>query len=162
MSLFPEYDKGTTTPSVRKKRLPVVSIRMVRDGSLPYNTKAIKSPKDAEDLLRNFIEDTDREHFVEICLNTKNEPIMIHTVSIGTLNSTSVHPREVFKIAILSNAASIILGHNHPSGNPDPSEDDINVTRRLLSAGEILGITILDHIIIGSDKHCSLKEMGLL
>lgn len=160
MSLFPEYK--TTTPPKKKKRLQIVNIRMVRDGSLPYDTQTINSPQDMENLLRNFIGDTDREHFVEVCLNTKNEPIAIHTVSIGTLNSTCVHPREVFKIAILSNAAAIILGHNHPSGSPDPSKEDVEITKRLLNAGKILGIDVLDHIIIGNGKSCSLKRKGLM
>lgn len=165
MSLFPEYDiqeKPIITPPARKSRVQVVSIKMVREGSLPYNTQVIKSPEDAIELLNDFIGDTDREYFVEICVNTKNKPIAIHTVSIGTLYSATVHPREVFKAAVLSNAAAIILGHNHPSGDPSPSREDIDITKRLSDAGEILGITIMDHIIIGNGKGYSLKEKGLM
>lgn len=95
-------------------------------------------------------------------INTKNKPTAIHTVSIGTLNSTVVHPREIFKAAILSNAASIILAHNHPSGDPTPSKEDIGITKRLVDAGELLGITVMDHIIIGENNYVSMKKRSLI
>ncbi|MTI84963.1 MAG: hypothetical protein FH756_13985 [Firmicutes bacterium] len=85
-----------------------------------------------------------------------------HTVSVGTLNSAQVHPREVFKVAIISNSAAIILGHNHPSGDPEPSHEDIEVTNRLVEAGQILGIEVLDHIVCGDSKYISLKTKGLM
>ncbi len=92
-------------------------------------------------------------------LNTKNNITGINVVSIGSLNSSLVHPREVFKAAILGNAAAIILAHNHPSGDPSPSPEDLEITRRLVEAGKILGIEVLDHVIIG-DRWESLKERG--
>lgn len=103
----------------------------------------------------------DRENFVVLLLDTKNKVIGINTVSIGTLNSSLVHPREVFKPAILASAAALILAHNHPSGDPKPSREDIEVTKRLIEAGGLLGIQVLDHIIVG-DYCVSLKEQGYI
>jgi DNA repair protein RadC len=127
-----------------------------------YPLRTIRSPEDATELFRNFINDLDREGFAMLCLNTKNEPTALHMVSTGTLNSSLVHPREVYKLAILANSSAIIACHNHPSGHPDPSKEDIDMTRRLKSAGELLGIDLLDHIILGDGTHASLKEMGLM
>ena len=103
----------------------------------------------------------DREHFRAILLNTKNHVLRVETIGIGTLNSTAVHPREVFKLAVKYSAAAIILVHNHPSGDPTLSRDDLEVTKRLVEVGKVLGIDILDHIIIGDGKFVSLKEKGL-
>ena len=146
------------------KRVDIVSIKMVREGSVLYKNRKVSSPNDAVELIRDFLEDVDREKFVVAYLNNKNEPTAIHTVSIGTLNSSLVHPREVMKAAILSNANAILLSHNHPSGwDVNPSDDDINITKRLVEAGKILGIEILDHIIIGENgKYYSFKEEGRL
>ncbi len=104
----------------------------------------------------------DREQFIIACLNTKNEPTNISVVSVGTLNKAIVHPREVFKTAILSNASSIMAFHNHPSGDTTPSDQDIQLTHRLVEAGELLGIKLLDHLIIGDGSFTSLKEKGYL
>ena len=104
----------------------------------------------------------DREHFKIIHLNTKNDITGIETISIGSLNSSIVHPREVFKSAIIQSSASIICLHNHPSGDTKPSNADIEVTQRLIKAGDILGIKVLDHLIIGEDKYLSMKEEGIL
>ena len=98
--------------------------------------------------------------FVVACVNTKNEIANLTVAHIGSLNSSIVHPREVFKTAILSNAASIICAHNHPSGNPEPSKEDVDVTKRLIEAGKILGIDLLDHLVIGDGRYVSLKEKG--
>ncbi|MCD2346854.1 DNA repair protein RadC [Clostridium guangxiense] len=151
---------NSTTPA---KRISIVSIKMIREGSILYNTRKILSPSDAVNLGKYFLEDADREKLIACCMDTKNQPISINIVSIGSLNSSIVHPREVFKVAILSNAASILIFHNHPSGNTEPSQEDINITKRLKEAGNLLGIELLDHIIIGSEgKYCSLKENGTL
>lgn len=145
------------------KRVNIVSIKMVREGSILYNMRKISSPSDATNLGRQFLEGSDREKLVACCLDTKNQPISINVVSVGSLNSSIIHPRELFKVAILSNAASIIIFHNHPSGDPTPSIEDINVTNRLKDAGKLIGIDLIDHIIIGSESsYCSLKEKGLL
>jgi len=99
---------------------------------------------------------------VVICLDTKNQPTAINVCHVGSLNASLVHPREVMKPAILSNAASILVGHNHPSGNSEPSQEDIQVTRKLVEAGKIMGIELLDHIVIGEDEFVSLKEKGYI
>ena len=143
-----------------KKRVQVVSVQLVRERNEYYDFKAVKSPADAFKIFSDFIGSADRELFVVACLNTKNEIVNISVVHIGSLNASVVHPREVFKTAILSNSASIICAHNHPSGHPDPSREDIEVTKRLAEAGKILGIELLDHVIIGDNKYYSLKEKG--
>lgn len=142
------------------KRVSVVSLKMVRESSVLYQNRTINSPQDAVELIEPFLKDVDRECFLVVCVDTKNQPTAINIVSIGTLNSSLVHPREVFKIAILANAYGIILGHNHPSSDPTPSQEDKEVTRRLIEAGKVLGIEVLDHLIIGSNRHISLKERG--
>ena len=101
-----------------------------------------------------------RRRSKSLLMNTKNQVLAIKTVSVGDLSSSIVHPREVFKDAVLASAASLIIAHNHPSGDPTPSAEDIAVTRRLMDAGEILGIELLDHIIIGDGVFVSLKERG--
>jgi len=163
MQLFSLEDSLEEEALWQKKRVSVVNIKLVREGSLPYNTKSIRAPDSAAELLRDFIGDADREMAVEICLDTKNKPVAIHVISVGTLNSSVIHPREIFKAAILTNAASIILSHNHPSGDPTPSKEDLDVTGRLVEAGKIIGIDIMDHIIIGAGKEfVSLKARGLM
>lgn len=112
--------------------------------------------------LKSFFLDMDREMFIVLSLDTKNQPVSINICSIGSLNASIVHPREVFKTAILSNAASIIVAHNHPSGNPKPSKEDINITDRLKECGMIIGIPIVDHIIFGQDQYYSFKDENKL
>jgi DNA repair protein RadC len=145
------------------KRINIVSIKMVREGSILYDVRKINSPSEGAELGRRFLEDCDRERLMLCCLNCKNEPISVSTISIGSLNASIVHPREVYKAAILSNSASIILFHNHPYGDNSPSKEDISITKRLKEVDKIIGIELIDHIIIGSEgKYCSLKEKGLL
>ncbi len=121
----------------------------------------ISSPADVDGLLRGRIANHDRENFVAVLLNTKNEVIEFPTISVGTLSASLVHPREVFKPAIRASAASVVLAHNHPSGKVDPSREDREVTKRLVSAAEIIGIVVLDHVILG-DGYFSMKEQGML
>lgn len=121
----------------------------------------ISSPADVERLLRGRIANLDRENFVVVLLNTKNEVIETSTVSVGTLDASLVHPREVFKPAVRASAASVILAHNHPSGMVEPSREDREVTRRLGEAAGVLGIEVLDHVIVG-DGYYSMKEHGML
>jgi len=122
----------------------------------------ITSPLDVKELLMEEMRFLEKEHFKTILLNTKNQVISIEEISVGSLNSSIVHPREVFKPAIRRSSASVILVHNHPSGDPTPSKEDIEVTSRLVNAGNILGIAVLDHIIIGNNSIVSLKEQGLM
>ena len=140
------------------KRINVVSIKMVRESSVLYNIRRISKPKDIVDLGKKFLDELDREELIVACLNAKNEVNSVNVVSIGSLNNSIVHPREVFKTAILSNAASIVMIHNHPSGDVTPSKEDKEITLRIKESGTILGICLLDHIIIGNDTYYSFKE----
>ena len=144
------------------KRVDIVSIKMVREGSTKYENRKIETPFDAYVLLKRFLEDSDREKLLVVCLDTKNQPINICTVSVGTLNSSLVHPREIFKTAILSNSNQIMLAHNRPSGISAPSNEDKAMTNRIKDAGVILGIELIDHIIIGSNEYFSFKENRLM
>jgi DNA repair protein RadC len=128
----------------------------------PEQRATIKSPADVAGILMEDMRYLNTEHFKVVLLNTKNSVLAVETISVGGLNSSIVHPREVFKPAIKRSCASVILAHNHPSGDPSPSNEDINVTRRLYEAGNILGIEVLDHIIIGDWKFLSFKEKRLL
>ena len=144
------------------KRIQIVSLKLVRESSILYNVRKISSPKEAAGLGQRFLEDIDREQVIVCCLDNKNAPISINVVSMGTLNASLIHPREIFKTAILSNSASIILFHNHPSGQTEASTEDINITKRIKEAGVLMGIELIDHIIIGSEgRFLSLKEEGL-
>lgn len=135
---------------------------MVKEFSILYKNRVVRSPEDGYELMKEFLGDVDREHFIVVCLDTKNQPTALNVCHIGSLNASIVHPREVMKPAILSNAASILVGHNHPSGNPEPSHEDIQVTRKLVEAGKIMGIDVLDHIVMGEDEFVSLKEKGYI
>lgn len=145
------------------KRVDIVSIKMVKEKSIKYETRIISTPNDAQYLFRRFLEDSDREQLIVVSLDTKNQPTTINVASIGSLNSSIVHPREIFKSAILSNANSIIIAHNHPSGDVNPSKEDISITKRLKECGELIGINLIDHIIIGdNNRFISLKEKGII
>ncbi|MFB1080534.1 DNA repair protein RadC [Jeotgalibacillus sp. JSM ZJ347] len=122
----------------------------------------IRSPEDGATFLMNEMRFLTQEHFVALYLNTKNQIIHQQTIFIGSLNASIVHPREVFKEAFKRSAASIICAHNHPSGDPSPSKEDIDVTRRLVECGKMIGIEVLDHLIIGEKKYVSLKEKGYM
>lgn len=122
----------------------------------------IRTPGDVSGLMMEKMRHFDREHFKVLNLNTKNQVIAVETVSIGSLNASLVHPRELFKNAVKRSAAALILVHNHPSGDPSPSREDIEVTRRLMEAGKLLGIEVLDHVVIGDLKYVSLKEEGVI
>lgn len=122
----------------------------------------IRSPKDIADLVSEDLRYLQKEHFVCLFLNTKNHLLAQETLSMGSLNASIVHPREVFRAAIKRSSASIICVHNHPSGDPTPSPEDIALTHRLVEAGSIIGIEVLDHVIIGDQRFLSLKEQGFM
>ena len=121
----------------------------------------VKTPEEVVNLVRSRLQDKKKEYFLAILLDTRNRPIKVSEISVGSLDSSIVHPREVFKEAISASAASVIFAHNHPSGDPTASEDDIELTKRLAEVGEIMGIDVLDHIVIGDKKYLSLKREGL-
>ncbi|MRX71426.1 DNA repair protein RadC [Bacillus lacus] len=134
-----------------------------RINRLSYDERyVIRSPQDGADFVMEEMRFLTQEHFVCIYLNTKNQVLHKQTVFIGSLNASIVHPREVFKEAFRRSAASFICVHNHPSGDPSPSREDIDVTKRLAEAGKMIGIELLDHLIIGEQKFVSLKEKGYL
>ncbi|MFD2759557.1 RadC family protein [Lentibacillus juripiscarius] len=122
----------------------------------------IRSPEDGADYVMEEMRILNQEHFVVLFLNTKNQIIHRQTIFIGSLNASIVHPREVFREAVKRSAASIICAHNHPSGDPAPSQEDVHVTRRLAESGKMIGIELLDHLVIGDRKFVSLKEKGYL
>jgi DNA repair protein RadC len=126
-----------------------------------FKNPIIKSARDVARLMMPEMQSLDREHFKILLLNTKNHVTQVHTVSVGSLNASVVHPRECFRPAIAAQAAAVILVHNHPSGDPEPSVEDINLTRRLVAAGDLLGIKVLDHVIIGFGKHASVMDKGV-
>ena len=138
-------------------------LKMISEETSEYKTK-IKAPIAIYEILRNMTSeyDTEREHLFLFCLDTKNQIKSMDVISIGTINANIVHPREIFYAAIANRSASIILAHNHPSGDPTPSKEDIAVTEKLMKAGEILGIDVLDHIILGENRYISLKDEGLV
>ena len=146
-------------PSIQLYRL-----HLVRDAEMVYDP--VTHPGQAHTAIRSITEalldGLDREAGIVIALDSRNRPIGGHVVSIGSLSSSLVHPREVFKFGILANAASLIFAHNHPSGDPSPSQDDIDMSRRLVKAGEIVGIDVLDSLITGHDTFLSLKERQLI
>ncbi|MBS4015527.1 MAG: DNA repair protein RadC [Candidatus Latescibacteria bacterium] len=122
----------------------------------------IDNPKTAIELLRTELKEYKKEHFKLIMLNSRNKVIDIADISTGTLNASLVHPREVFEAAIKHHSASVILVHNHPSGDPEPSDDDLKITKKLVESGKILSIDVVDHIIIGKDGYYSFKEKKLI
>jgi DNA repair protein RadC len=135
--------------------------KRLEDSSAEGQKITVKSPDGAIKAARSQLKGKKKEHFLVLCLDTRNHLINTHQVSIGSLDCSIVHPREVFKEAISSCAASVIFVHNHPSGDPTPSEDDLKLTKRLVEAGEIIGIEVLDHIIICDRDHLSMKAKNL-
>ena len=123
--------------------------------------KPVRGPDDVIALIGRKLRTESREHFVVLLLNARHECMAVETVSIGSLNASIVHPREVFRAAVLAAAANILVAHNHPSGDPEPSEEDIAITRRLAQVGELLGIGLLDHVVIAKRGAVSLRERGL-
>lgn len=129
---------------------------------VPEERLVIRSPQDAAHFMMDELKHLKQEHFVCLFLNTKNVVIGKETVFVGSLNASIVHPREIFRKAIQHASAAIICLHNHPSGDPSPSAEDLSVTKRLKEAGRLLGIDVLDHIVIGAERYYSMKENGYL
>jgi len=151
------------TQTMRLRELTIqYSVRKDLDGQPVVVGRALDRPWDAASALMTLLQDEPAEVFAILCLTTKHRVIAYHEVSRGTLDSTLVHPREVFKAGLLANAAAIVASHNHPSGDPTPSPDDVALTRRLVEVGDVIGIPVLDHIIIGDGRYYSFKEAGRL
>jgi DNA repair protein RadC len=144
--------------------VPVMRVSLVRDGSVKTPSRIGDRPDAIARIVREFIgASADREHFVVVMLNASNKVLGINLVSMGTLTASLVHPRECFKAAILAGAASLVVAHNHPSGDVRPSREDKETTRRLVAAGRLLGIPVLDHVVIGEgDTFTSFRETGIM
>ena len=144
---------------LKTKYVPLVRIHAVKERLLPYGQEEISSPERVVKMVNRLLDGADREYVLAIPVDTRNCPVGVEIVAIGALNYAMVQARELFKHAVLSNASGIIIVHNHPSGNPKPSRADWKLTRRMQEAGEILGIEVLDHIIVGErDVYVSMCE----
>lgn len=151
----------------RACRVPGFRVQLVRDGGVKTGSPLADSPAAAAALLRAYMGEPDREHFVALLLNARSNVIGVTTVSIGTLSASLVHPRELFKPAILAGAATVIIAHNHPSGDATPSHEDREMTRRMVKAGELLSVPVIDHVILGAPdwNGCgwySFKDSGVM
>ena len=143
--------------------VPLYTTRLVRERTFTFPTRdQVRSPADAAAVLAEYFSDRDREEFVVAFLDTASTLTGLHVASVGGLAASIVEPRQVFKAAVLANAAAVLLAHNHPSGNPEPSREDVAVTRQLVEAGKVMGIPVRDHLILTDHGHTSLAERGLL
>ncbi len=136
--------------------------RRILSQSKWLSDKKITSPKDIADIFIPLLKDELKEKFIVVCLGSSNKVIKMETISIGSLNSSVVHSREIFKAAIENSSASVILIHNHPSGNPEPSNEDISITKKLVESGKILDIPVFDHLIIAGNNYTSFVERRLI
>lgn len=153
-------DKPGVGPAKAARVVAAVELgRRVCEGR--HGREAVSGPADVHRLFGERLRHLDREHFVAVLLDTKNRVLASELISIGSLDASLVHPRELFKAAIRYSASAVILVHNHPSGDPTPSEADATCTRRLADAGRVLGIEVLDHVIIGDGRYVSLRERGI-
>jgi len=147
-------------------RIAMVSVRMVKDSSNNYPGlgRKIKSPDDVNDIVNRVLDinSSTVERFGILLLNTKNNVLGVHVLSVGTVNASLVSPRDVYQSALLANAVQIIAFHNHPSGDSTPSKEDVSITKRLVEAGKIIGIELVDHIVIGDNNFYSFKSNGLI
>ncbi len=148
----------------RPYTIPGFRISLVREPGVKLTERpSMQSPSEAAPILRDYIGDLDREVFVIAMLTARHRILGLHTVSVGCLTASLVHAREVFKPAILSGCAGLLICHNHPSGDPEPSAEDLALTRRLAAAGSLLGIEILDHLVIGeAGRFVSFRQRGFL
>lgn len=136
-----------------------ISLRIVREGFQEYEPLIFSSSGDVYNFMKDM-RDFDRERFYSICLDSKNQVVHCEEISSGTPLNTIAHPREIFKSAVLSSSSNIILTHNHPSGDPKPSMEDYLLTERIYSCGDLLGIGVLDHVIIGGESYYSFRDSG--
>ena len=143
--------------------LPLYTTRLVCERRFPFSDRIqVCSPADVAPILIEYFRDKDREEFIIVLLNTANVILGLSQISVGGLSASIVEPRQVFKVAVLANAAAIILCHNHPSGNVEPSREDIRITQQLVEAGKLMGVPVHDHLIIGQNTYTSLAERGLI
>jgi DNA repair protein RadC len=139
--------------------IDIVKVRLVKEGSCPYGEVHIRKSEDAAYIVREFLANEDREKFITLNLDNEKKINSIHVVSVGSPSAAIACQREIFKTAILSNASAIILAHNHPSGDPEPSPEDKKLTCTLFECGDLLGIEILDHIVIGDNQYVHFMKV---
>ncbi len=138
--------------------IPVIRLSAVREREVRYSGRKVTTVEKAEELGRLLLDDADRECVVVCCMDTGMKPLSLERIAIGTISECPLNMREVFKHAVLSNAACLLVFHNHPSGEAEPSEEDIQLTRQMKKAGELMGIPVIDHIILGDREYVSLAE----
>lgn len=165
MTIKSLFGPNTKTPkSIRIKVIkPVFQTVKIRENLPDYltNNQALSSSRVVYDLFQ-FLANESKEHFISVHLDSKNKILCVELVSTGSLNASVVHPREVFKSCLLSSCAAILVLHNHPSGDPEPSREDLEITTRLKSAAELLGIRMLDHVIVGNGRYVSFADRGII
>ena len=143
--------------------LPLYTTQLVCETKFPFCERIqVAAPSDVVPILQKYFRLKDREEFILVLLDTANTILGLSLVSIGGLSASVVEPRQVFKVAILANAAAVILSHNHPSGNAEPSREDIRITKQLVEAGNLMGVPVHDHLIIAGATYTSLAERGLM
>ena len=147
---------------VPRKRVGIVHLEMVRESRTLYGMKRFQNPREAAEMVRPLCEKADREMVLVLSLNGRLEPQAVEIAAVGGISSCNVDIRSLFKHALLNNAEFVICVHNHPSGDPEPSEADVETTVRLMEAGAILGIPVLDHIVIGDGNYVSMKARGMI
>jgi DNA repair protein RadC len=155
--------EGGSTQEQRSTKIDIVKVQMVKDGSIEYGKNPISNPRDLAELGFKFLKNADREMFLLVCLNNKNFVNCLHLVTIGTLDRAFISPREILKTALLANAAAIAFIHNHPSGDPQPSAEDVHLTKSLETCADLFGIRVLDHVIVGDNgRYESFSEKKML
>ena len=167
LAAHPREGRGATGHGAYRDALfsgvPLYTTRLVRERTFTFPTRdQVRSPAGAAAVLAEYFADRDREEFVIVFLDTANTLVGLHVASVGGLAASIVEPRQVFKAAVLANAAAILVAHQHPSGNPEPSREDVAVTRQLVEAGKVMGIPVHDHLIVTDHGHTSLAERGLM
>ncbi|PLX83671.1 MAG: DNA repair protein RadC [Desulfuromonas sp.] len=164
-SHFKEENVALTKPKTLRFKVikPIYETLTIRESlpDYPIRDRRISSSRDVYHLFQSLVQET-KEHFIALHLNTKNRIICIDTVSVGSLSSSIVHPREVMKSVLLSSAAAIVLIHNHPSQDPTPSKEDMEITTRLKECCDLLGIRLLDHVVICEEEYVSFADRGIL
>ena len=158
----PEEIAEHLTPTKVHRLLAALKLRHALVHEELHTQEKIQSARDVFNLYRDRFQGEKQEHFIALLLDSKHRVIKEVTVSVGTLTASIVHPREVFAPAIKERAAAILVLHNHPSGESSPSQEDLEITRRLKQTGELIGIPLLDHVVIGADSYVSLQERGIL
>lgn len=158
--MVPETQNQHATTSVC---VPLYRLQVVKESHSPlYGASKMSDSHDVSRFLRAHFEGRPHEEFLVLFLDAKHAPVGYQVVSVGSLTLSIVHPREAFKTAVCMNAAAVIFAHNHPSGDPTPSQEDRALTQRLVSAGELLGIRVLDHVVVGEGRHVSFADEGWL